>query len=147
MLTELVDYKYYSKTYGGSSIPESSFKEKAIKASSEVNYWTSNRITNEILNNLIRNTTCEIADLLFEQDNLKKNVLSTDNDNKEVASESIGPHSISYVNKSNLRANQILSDDDLKKKIYNICYKNLVHTGLMYRGGIGDEKTSYDYNL
>ncbi len=147
MLTELVNYEYYSKTYGGSSIPESSFKEKAIRASSEVNYWTSNRITSEILNDLIRNTTCEIAELLFEQDNLNKSVLNTDNDNKEVASESLGPHSISYVNKSNLRANQILSDDDLKKKTYNICYKNLVHTGLMYRGGVGDENAIYDYNL
>ena len=147
MLTELVNYEYYTKTYGGSSIPESSFKEKAIKASSEVNYWTSNRITNEILNDLIRNTTCEIAELLFEQDNLKKSVLSTDSDNKEVASESLGPHSISYVNKSNLRANQILSDNDLKKRIYAICYKNLVHTGLMYRGGVGNENATYDYNL
>lgn len=37
MLTELVNYEYYSKTYEGSSIPDSSFKKYSLKASSKVN--------------------------------------------------------------------------------------------------------------
>lgn len=147
MLTELIDYNYYSEIYGGSSIPEPSFKQKAIEASSKVNYYTSNRINEEILNNLIKNTTCQIAELLFEQEKLKSSITNDDNSNKEVASETLGPRSISYVNKSNLKANQILSEKDLKNKIYDICYQNLVHTGLMYRGGIGDGNATYDYNL
>lgn len=147
MLTELIDFNYYSKSYGGSSIPESSFKQKAIEASSKVNYYTSNRITADILNELIKNTTCQIAELLFEQEKLKSSITSSDNSDKEVASESLGPHSISYVNKSALKEKQILSDNELNKKIYGICYQNLVHTGLMFRGGINDDDATYNYNL
>lgn len=146
MLTELVNYEYYSKTYGGSSIPESSFKQKAIEASSKVNFYTSNRITTNILNDLIRDTTCQIAELLFEQEKLKLSITNDNDSNKEIASESLGPHSISYVNKSVLKEKQILSDKDMKKKIYNICYEKLIHTGLMFRGGLTNEDaTQYNY--
>lgn len=134
MLTKLVNYQYYSKTYGGSSIPESSFEKKAIEASSKVNYYTFNRITEEILDDNIRNTACQIAELLFEQEKLKASITSDESENKEIASETLGPRSISYVNKSNLKANQILSEEELEQQIYGICYQNLVHTGLMFRG-------------
>ena len=32
MLTKLIDYNYYSKIYGGSSIPESSFDKYSTNA-------------------------------------------------------------------------------------------------------------------
>ncbi len=132
----LVDYKYYSSTecYGGSSIPESSFNSKAIEASNKVNYYTSNRINNSNLNDDIRNVTCQIAELLFEQEELKNKIKQNSNETKEIASESLGPRSISYVNKSNLQASQILSEKELEDKIYKMIYQALVHTGLMYRG-------------
>lgn len=133
----LVNYEYYIMTYGGSSIPSPSFPKKVMEASSKVNYYTYNRITEEILQDktlgdAIRNTTCQIADLLFEQKKLKLNI--TSDENKEIASESLGPRSISYVNKFNLKANQLLNEEALEEKIYKICYQGLVHTGLMYRG-------------
>lgn len=130
----LVDYDYYSKQYGGSSIPESSFKPKAIEASNKINYYTLNRINSFTLTNVIRDIACQIAELLFEQEKLKNQVKQNSVENKEVASETLGPHSISYVNKSNLQANQILSANELENKIYIIIYQALVHTGLMYRG-------------
>ncbi len=132
MLTELVDYEYYSKTYEDSSIPESSFKKYSLKASSKVNYYTSNRINELILSDNIRNTVCEIAELIYKQDLLKTNIL--DNSSKEVASETVGPHSKSYVNKSNLQSQHILSESELDRECYKICYEYLVHTGLMFRG-------------
>lgn len=130
----LVDFEYYIMNYGGSSIPESSFKTKAIEASNKVNYYTSNRINESNIDNNIRDTTCQIADLLFEQEELKRKVKQNSNESKEIASESLGPRSISYVNKSNLQASQILSEEELEGKIYKIIYQALVHTGLMYRG-------------
>lgn len=130
----LVDYEYYSKIHGGSSIPESSFKTKAIEASSKVNYYTFNRINDTNINDDIRNTACQVAELLFEQESLKLSITKDTNENKEVASESLGPRSISYVNKSSLRSNQILSKEDLEEQVYKIIYQSLVHTGLMYRG-------------
>ena len=130
MLMELVDYSYYNKIYEDSSIPESSFKKYSLIASSKVNYYTSNRIDKTKLDDNIRNTTCEIINLLVEQEKL----IAKLNDDKEVASETVGPHSITYVNKSSLQAQKILSSAELEKECYQICYNHLVHTGLMYRG-------------
>ena len=133
-MLELVDYEYYKNTYEGSSIPESSFKKMVIKASEKVNYYTQDRINEDNIMDKIRNTTCEIAELLFEQESLKEKLINYDETNKEVASETLGPRSISYVNKSSQQANLIKSKEELEKDIYKICYQSLVHTGLMYRG-------------
>lgn len=128
----LIDFEYYSKNYGGSSIPELSFQKKAIEASSIVNYYTFNRIDKNILNDDIKNATCEIAELIYSQDKLKEIVLSEDK--KIKASETVGPHSVTYVNKSSFQEKKILSDSDLEKNCYQICMRYLAHTGLMYRG-------------
>jgi len=131
MLTKLVDYDYYKNTYGGSSIPESSFELYSKKASVRINYFTSNKITEILLNNDIKDSLCEIADLLQEQDKL---IESQNNDQQEVASETVGPHSKSYVNKASLRDKRILTKEELNSECYKICYRYLAHTGLMYRG-------------
>lgn len=130
----LVDYDYYSDEYGGSSIPESSFETKAIEANSKVNYYTFNRINKTNLTKEIRNVTCQVAELLFEQEKLKNKVSQSSIESKEISSETLGPHSISYVNKANIQAAQILSEEELESKIYKIVYQALAHTGLMYRG-------------
>ena len=130
MLTKLVDYEYYSKNYGGSSIPESSFQKKVIEASSKVNYYTSNRINKDVLNDNIRNTTCEIAEFIYSQDILKEKVLS---DEKSKASETVGPHSVTYVNNKSYQEKRILTNDELDYECYKICYRYLVLTGLMCR--------------
>lgn len=133
-MLELVDYEYYQSAYEGSSIPESSFKKLAIKASEKINYYTQNRINKDNTTDIIRNTTCQIAELIFEQECLKEKIVNYDETNKEIASETLGPRSISYVNKSSQQSNLIMSSDELEKEIYKICYQSLVHTGLMYRG-------------
>lgn len=133
MLTTLVNYDYYtSENYGGSSIPESSFQKKVIEASSKVNYYTFNRIKESILDNNIKNTICEIADLLYYQEKLKENVLSSDT--KIKASETVGPHSVTYINKTSYQEKKILSNEELEYQCYQICLKHLALTGLMYRG-------------
>lgn len=127
----LIDYEYYSKKYGGSSIPESSFQKKAKEASSKVNYYTSNRINESNIDNNIRDTACEIAEFIYSQDILKEKVLS---DNTLKASETVGPHSVSYVNNKSFQEKALLSGKEIENKCFSICYKNLVHTGLMCRG-------------
>ena len=130
MLTELVDYDYYSDTYEGSSIPESSFNQMTIEASAYVNKCTFNRIDSSILDNNIKNCTCEIIELLYSQ-KIKKDKIEND---KIVASETVGPHSKSYVNNTSMIEKNILSDVELDNKCYKICYRYLAFTGLMYRG-------------
>jgi len=131
MLTEVVNYEYYYKTYGGSSIPEPSFKKLSIEATNKVNYYTRNRITTDIIDDNIRNTTCEIIELIYSQNILKEKIINND---KEKASETVGPHSVSYINKSSIQEKHILSSDELNKECYKICCMHLVNTGLMYRG-------------
>ncbi len=133
-MLELVDYEYYQNIYEGSSIPESSFKKMVIKASEKINYYTQDRINENNITDKIRNTACEIAELLFEQESLKEKLINYDETNKEIASETLGPRSVSYVNKSSQQANLIKSKEELEKEVYKICYQSLVHTGLMYRG-------------
>lgn len=135
-MLNLVTYEYYQNTYGGTSIPSASFNKYSLKASSKINHYTSNRINEEIMNqeplgDNIKNTACEIAELLYSQDQLIANL---NNSESIKASETVGPHSVTYVNKFNLQSQRILTSDELDKECYKICYTNLVQTGLMYRG-------------
>jgi len=130
-----IKYSDYRSKYKGILMPEDSFKNFAIKASSKINYFTFDRINIDNLNenhlNKVIFATCEIAELLYEQYQLKQN----QNDEKNtIASETVGPHSKTYVNKSNLQAQRILNNDQIDNECYAICLKYLSRTGLMYRG-------------
>lgn len=129
-MLELVDFDYYNQIHKESGIPSDSFKKYSIQASSRVNKYTFNKINNENIDDNIRNATCEIIDLLFNQDQLK----SKQEDDKLKVSETVGPHSVTYVNNSNSREKRILNSQELEKECYKICYTYLVSTGLMYRG-------------
>lgn len=122
-----VDFDYYSKEYNGTLIPEKSFPKISVEASQKINYFTQNRIVEE--KEVIKYTTCLIADEIMKNENLK-NTISND---KEVASESVGPHSVSYVNKATIQKEQIKDDTTLNRCLYNICLENLPNE-LMYRG-------------
>lgn len=122
-----VDFDYYSKEYNGTLIPEKSFPKISVEASQKINYFTQNRIVEE--KEVIKYTTCLIADEIMKNENLK-NTISND---KEVASESVGPHSVSYVNKATIQKEQIKDNITLNRCLYNICLENLPNE-LMYRG-------------
>ena len=122
-----VDFDYYSKEYNGTLIPEKSFPKASVEASQKINYFTQNRIVEKT--EVIKYTTCLIADEIMKNENLK-NTISND---KEVASESVGPHSVSYVNKVTIQKEQIKDDITLNRCLYNICLENLPNE-LMYRG-------------
>ena len=130
MLTNLVDYNFYTKTYEGSSIPGSSFNNFALKASTYVNKNTFNRITEEKVDNFVKYCICEVAELLYSQDKKKNTIM----ENKIVSSETVGPHSKTYVNNSSYIDKDILTESELEKMIYKICYRYLATTGLLYRG-------------
>lgn len=130
-----VTYSDYVNDYKGILIPENIFDNYAMQASSIVNYYTFDRCdeSNISKNDLIKVTfaTCEVADILYKQDQLKSNI---DDNESSIASEAVGPHSVSYVNKSNLQSQRILNKKELDKETYSVCLKYLSRTGLMYRG-------------
>ncbi len=127
-----VNYEYYTDTYGGSSIPSNSFKRVSNIAISKVNSYTFNRLNSENITNDVKDTVCEIAELIYKNETLREKMTNTEE--KIISSESVGPHSITYENKSNNIESQTYGDEELEKVSYSICYRRLVHTGLMYRG-------------
>lgn len=129
-----VDYKYYTEQFFGNLIPENEFNKKALEASSKVNYYTVGNIDNNNIPIKVKNATCSIAELLYTQEKLKISITNQTADNKQIASETLGPRSITYLNNSSEISKQILSDSDLNIQIRNICHEYLDDTGLMYRG-------------
>lgn len=129
-----VDYGYYVSFFFGTLIPEKEFCKKALEASSKVKYNTFGRIDENEIPSEVKNATCSIAELLYDQERLKNSITNQNADNKQIASETLGPRSITYLNNNSEISKQILNDSDLNKKIRNICHEFLDDTGLMFRG-------------
>lgn len=110
-----VEYEFYKNTYGG-KVSEQEFKHLEVLAANTVDYYTFNRIIGPDDN--VKYAVCELIDYLAE---LKAT------GGKEIASESVGTHSITYVTAKDSR-------DPIKAKQRSIVAKYLAHTGLMYRG-------------
>lgn len=111
-----VDYDFYQNNYGGRVSPLE-FPRLEIQASNIVNFYTFNRIKE--VDDSIRFAVCELVDYLKEV---------KDKGGKEIASEKVGTHSVTYVvgTKEGI--------DPIEKRKKDIVNKYLGHTGLMYRG-------------
>lgn len=127
-----VDYKFYSDTFKGTNIPKESFEKLAQEASRKINCFTYGRIKEDSITDGIKSATCSVADVLYEQKKLKSKI--QDENQKEVSSETVGPHSKSYVNKTNLQSQLIKSERELNCSLHRICKEFLGDTGLMYPG-------------
>ena len=123
-----VDTTDYVSKFEGNVIPSKSFKKYAIKASSKVKYYTFGRIRE--VDDSIRNATCEIAELLFKQEEAKSKITNNTN---EKASESVGPWSVTYVNKTQYQSKEIKTEKELNNCIYQIC-KEYLDANLLFRG-------------
>ena len=81
-----LDYNFYESKYDG-KISHEDFIGLELKAAAVINYYTSHRIK-EVDDN-IKFCMCELIDNIKEDEE------------KEIASESVGSYSVSYVNKGN----------------------------------------------
>lgn len=127
----LANYDYYTNKYLGNSIPSNSFSKYSMDATRRINYYTQHRIEEKKITNDIKDACCEIAELLLKQDLLYDETIKN---SKEIASETVGSHSVTYTNNVNLKDKRIMTEEELDLACYKICYKYLAHTGLMYRG-------------
>lgn len=128
-----VDNNYYENEFCGKVIPLIEFDKYAKQAVSKINYFTFRRITEGDINNNIKDTVCIIAELLFEQNKLKLQLLNQDSNNSQIASETLGPRSITYVNNLQYQDKYIKSDKELNTTIYQICKEN-IDDKFLYRG-------------
>ena len=129
-MTSITNYEYYKNTFGGTLIPSESFKRLEIKATSDFNYFTSSRVSsNEQVTNDIKNVICEICELKYQQEQYRTNITKEN----IVQSETVGSHSVTYGNNGNNIMQQILSDEEMMSKEYQICLIGIADKNLMSR--------------
>lgn len=117
-MNSYADYTFYIDNYHGNCIKSADeFKRLVIEASGYLNQITLGRIkepTDEV-----KIATCAIADVCYRQ--------SKADTEKDVASESVGPHSITYVKKTK-------TYEDYQREKLEKARLYLANTGLLYRG-------------
>lgn len=131
-MSNYIDSTYYYDTYNGELIPHEEFEKYAMKASSIIR----NRILNRDIKKyeeIIKNTTCQVADLLFNQNEFEEKIKSVaSGTEKVITSEKVGDYSrnISATTIDDLKKLSL----DTKKKIDEVIEENLFFTGLLYMG-------------
>ena len=119
MTTSYVTYTYYTTTYLGTVIASADFARWALRASAVIDRLTYGRAATETdvtKVDAIKMATCAVAETLQTQDGAADGM---------IASESIGSHSVSYVQGSTKSKEGAQSD---AASLY------LGSTGLMFRG-------------
>lgn len=129
-MASYVDFTYYTGTYLGDEIVSADFPRLALRASAVIDRITFNRVAAVVeagtdLENidLIKMATCAVAEQIQTNDTLAAN----NSGNVGIKSESVGAHSVTYIENSNLT----LSDDERLEKAAALY---LAQSGLMYRG-------------
>ena len=128
--TAYVDFEFYTNEYGGTAIVSASFNRLARQASLVIDQVTFERaydvidadIDTELIEK-IKLATCAIAEELKSQE---------DNGIKNVASESVGSHSVSYVVNADVQRTK-------NSKLVNAAKLYLSSTGLMFGGFYASE--------
>lgn len=112
------DFEYYINTFNGSFIDSpGKFYRMSIEASYIIDQLTLGRIkeaTEEV-----KMATCAIADVNYRE--------FIQNNEDQIASESVGPHSVSYVKKTK-------TAEEYAREKLQVARMYLAGTGLLYRG-------------
>lgn len=83
-------YAYYQETYGGSVVPEDDWKQAATRASLYLEQALNKPITDAIVAlDKVKLAVCAIAEIDYSSGGTSAGL---------IASESVGPHSVSYAN-------------------------------------------------
>ena len=122
MIYAYANYKHYVEEYGGTKIPETDFAKCIRQACSYIDYCTMNRITapDGVVN--LKDCACEMAEAVYD--------MAYKDDGMVKKSENIDGYSVSYATEA---ADGVDKAGLLNGKLYQICRRYLVHTGLMSR--------------
>jgi len=106
-MAAFADYTYYLDTYGGAIIPSEAFEKAMRDASREVNRYTLERAEAVLAANSdlsliekIKFAACAVAEVIYQYGN---QIMGR----RDIASESVGDHSVSYLSTDQLRANEV----------------------------------------
>ena len=125
-----VDFTYYRDSFGGATIPETSFNKYLRKATTFVDNVTFNRLTGEsvIITDNIKNCLCEMMELNFSLDTKE-----IETEGNIISSETVDGHSVTYAI-GDIEKNEVDKNQLNKVKYYNIVREYLSNTDLLYRG-------------
>ena len=126
-MAAFADYTYYLDTYGGSVIPAEAFEKAMRDASREVNRYTLERAEAVLAANSdlsliekIKFAACAVAEVIYQYGN---QIMGR----RDIASESVGDHSVSYLSADQLRANEVHAISETIEGYLGL-------TGLMFLG-------------
>lgn len=122
-MMEYADYGFYHEKFYGDTIPMSVFPNVMLRASAYVRYLTSGKADSmEMVPEEVKYAACAAAEVLYQDD------VSRDETGREKKSEENDGYSVSYVTGADT------GWATLERKICNVVYPYLMHTGLLYRG-------------
>ncbi len=126
-MASYADYTYYLDTYGGAIIPAEAFEKAMRNASREVNRYTLERAEAVLAANSdlsliekIKFAACAVAEVIYQYGN---QIMGR----RDIASESVGDHSVSYLSADQLRANEVHAISETIEGYLGL-------TGLMFLG-------------
>jgi hypothetical protein len=119
-------YNDYTKSYGGSAIPEANFQRLAVKASAYIDMFTFKRINEGNVSAFpsVSLCACEMAETIFF-------ATGETGTKKEKKSENTDGYTVSYVVEG---ADGRTAEETLRRKLYEIAKLYLINTGLLYCG-------------
>lgn len=133
-MSNYVDFDYYTKTFKGDLIPRQEFDKYAFRASSKVRNRLLGKKT-EPFKLQIKNATCSIADILYNQFLNKKRLNNLLNGSELIiSSEKVGDYSRNISNASIADLERLCSDEYVKTLIEIELEDYLLVTGLLYVG-------------
>lgn len=122
------DYSYYSDSYYGDLIPEDDYIKCAARASDYIDRITMNRAQDYMVlhpdSDAVKKACCAIAEQLLQINRTRAAAIA---EGGEIASESVGSHSVSYRSGTETAA-------ALEANLRRIAASYLATTGLLYRG-------------
>lgn len=119
-MKQYADYSFYQNVFKGKLInSEDAFDRTAIEASLFLNESTLGRINEPVVIDEVKMAVCAVAEIIHKE--------YVQNNEDQIASESVGPHSVSYVKK-------IKTAEEYTKEKQKVVRLYLSGTGLLYRG-------------
>ena len=125
-MTVYASFTWYEDSYLGTLVASTDFDALELRASKQIDRLTFNRVADiieagedEDETDAIKNATCAVVDELYNQ--------SQADSDKAIKSESVGGHSVSYVDNADLNRTQL-------EKIREAAKLWMASTRLMYPG-------------
>ena len=116
------DYEFYTATFYGDLIPQDSFEKYMARASDYIDRLTMGRAADYTADDAVKKAACAVAEQMMLINSARASIA-----NGEIASESVGSHSVSY-------RSGIETAAALESGLYNVAAGYLASTGLLYRG-------------